>query len=213
MDTMKLNILNKTLAYSFLFFFTSFAYAGQATDYLDKFVLNLKTMEGEFLQTLEDANGKQLQVQSGTLSLKKPGKFNWHYQTPFEQKIVSDGEKLWFYDIGLEQVTVKSLEDALGTAPIALLTTEQKLEEQFVLTDLGQIGEQYMVQLESKVKDTDYGHALLAFGKNGNIEVMQLKDPLGQVTTIMFDKLKMNELDNEKAFYFDIPDGVDVIGM
>ena len=144
--------------------------------------------------------------------LERPGRFVWHYKQPYEQLLVGDGDNLWHYDIDLEQVSVRPLDEALGTAPIALLTSETPLEEQFVLTELGKIEEHYMVQLEARVKDTDYGFALLAFLENGELDVMQLRDPMGQVTTIDLDEMEVNPELPVDAFKFTPPEGVDVVG-
>jgi|GEM_PF-5345625 len=191
------------------------AYAGEGMDTLNKFVKQLKTLDASFVQTLVDSNGKQLQRQSGVVVLQKPGRFKWHYQAPegYEQFIVADGEKLWFYDVDLEEVTVKSLDEALGSAPIALLTSDTPLTDQFKITELGKIGEHEMLQLESKVQDTDYGQALLAFDDKGVLAIMQLKDPLGQVTNIEFSDTRMNSEIAPSEFVFEVPDGVYVTGQ
>lgn len=194
--------------------FSTSAFAGEGLGMLDAYVKNLRTLQADFVQTLQDANGQQLQRQAGVFAMQKPGKFNWHYQEPegYEQFIVADGEKLWFHDVDLEEVTVKPLNEALGAAPIALLTSEEPLEEQFKITDLEQIGDHHMLQLETKVKDTDYGYALLAFNKDKQLEIMQLKDPLGQVTSIEFSNAKLNADIPAERFVFTVPEGVHVTG-
>jgi hypothetical protein len=50
-----------------------------------------------------------------------PGKFRWTYDKPYYQLLVGDGEKLWVHDRDLNQVTVKTLGDALASTPAALL--------------------------------------------------------------------------------------------
>lgn len=182
---------------------------------LNGYVKKLNTLEASFVQTLEDANGQVLQRQDGVFAMQKPGKFNWHYQGPegYEQYIVADGKKLWFHDVDLEEVTVKPLDEALGTAPIALLTSDEPLDRQFDITDLGQIGDHHMLQLESKVKDTDYGFALLAFNADKQLEIMQLRDPLGQVTSIEFSDAKLNGDIPTDRFVFTVPEGVHVTGQ
>lgn len=196
-------------------FFSLSAYAGEGLDVLNKFVKQLKTLDAAFVQTLVDSNGKQLQSQSGVVLMQKPGRFKWHYQEPegYEQFIVADGNKLWFYDVDLEEVTVKPLDEALGSAPIALLTSDTPLTDQFKITELGKIGEHEMLQLESKVQDTDYGQALLAFDDKGVLAIMQLKDPLGQVTSIEFSDTKLNTAIAPAEFVFEVPDGVHVTGQ
>lgn len=190
------------------------AQAGKPMEMLQAFTKNVQSLEANFVQTLEDANGQILQRQTGTVAMQKPGKFNWHYQTPegFEQYIVADGKQLWFYDVDLEEASVKPMDDALGTAPIALLTSNKPITDSFKVIELGLINDQYMLQLESNVKDTDYGFALLAFNKKGQLSIMQLRDPMNQVTTIEFKKTRLNPSMKPSRFTLKIPKNVNVTG-
>lgn len=188
------------------------AHAGKPLDMLQAFTKNVTSLKADFVQTLEDAKGMILQRQTGKVVLKKPGQFHWHYQTPedSEQHIVADGKELWFYDVDLEEVSVKPMDDALGTAPIALLTSNQPIADSFKITELGLINGQYMLQLEAKVNDTDYGQALLAFNSKGELQIMQLRDPMNQITTIEFKNTKLNPKVNAKQFVLNIPKGVNI---
>ncbi|HEX7026707.1 MAG TPA: outer membrane lipoprotein chaperone LolA [Gammaproteobacteria bacterium] len=187
------------------------AFAGEGLEKLQKFTNELRSMKADFTQTLFDDKMSPVEIAKGKVMLLKPGKFRWDYTAPYEQHIIADGEKLWLYDPELEQVTVKNMSEALGAAPIALLTSEQKLEDQFKIIELGNIGGREMLQLEAKVKDTDYGLMLLALGDKG-LEVMELKDKLGQVTRIEFHDTKFNVKIDPAKFNFTPPKGVDVIG-
>lgn len=191
--------------------FSSLSCAGTALDKLKHYTANLKSMHANFTQTQFDENMRQMEIANGKVFLQKPGKFRWDYQKPYQQTIVSDGKKLWLYDVELEQVTVKPMQEALGSAPIALLTTDDPLEKQFKLTELGEIDNKWFVQLEANVKDTDYAYILLALNDKGLV-AMELKDRLGQVTRIEFDKTRLNETLDNKHFAFTPPKGVDVIG-
>lgn len=185
--------------------------AESSVDKLRSFTKGLQSMRANFTQTVFDDQMRELEVSRGHFVLAKPGKFRWDYVAPFQQHIISNGEKLWLYDPELEQVTVKSFKEALGAAPIALLTGQSDLEEQFNFVELGTIDGRDFVQLEAKVKDTDYGFMLLALGKKG-LEVMELKDKLGQVTRIEFSNVKQNKKVKATEFAFEVPKGVDVIG-
>ena len=187
------------------------AYADSSLDMLRKFTKELRSMQANFTQTVFDEQMREIEVSRGQVFLEKPGKFRWDYVAPFQQNIISNGKKLWLYDPELEQVTVKSLNEALGAAPIALLTGDDDLEKQFTFVDLGVIDGRSFVQLEAKVKDTDYGFMLLALGKDG-LEVMELKDKLGQVTRIEFSHVKQNKSIKAELFAFTVPKGVDIIG-
>lgn len=187
------------------------AQAGKALTMLEQFQ-QVSALRADFSQTLEDANGKLLQQQSGTLALAKPGRIFWHYQTPkhSEQYIVADGKTLTFYDVDLEEANIKPFSDALGSAPIALLTTDKPLAQSFKIIELGLIDNQYMLQLESKVKDTDFGMALLVFNQQGDLTTMQLRDPMEQITTIRFSNLKLNPKLKSDQFNLTLPKNVHV---
>ena len=44
------------------------------------------------------------------MQFERPGKFRWVYEKPYEQLIVGDGARIWFYDRDLNQVTVRKLD-------------------------------------------------------------------------------------------------------
>ena len=48
------------------------------------------------------------------MALERPGRFRWQTKEPMEQLVVADGQKMWVYDVDLEQVTVKKQEKGLG---------------------------------------------------------------------------------------------------
>jgi outer membrane lipoprotein carrier protein len=187
-----------------------FAHAGKGLDYLQSYTGGLKTLKAGFTQTQFDDKMRQLEVASGEFSLQKPGKFRWEYKQPYSQQIISDGKSLWIYDPELEQVVLKPLDQALGATPIALLTGEQPLQEQFNIVELGTIDGREFLQLEPKIKDTDYGLMLLALSDKG-LEAMELKDRLGQVTRIEFLQPKLNAPVDNSLFDFKPPKGVDIV--
>jgi outer membrane lipoprotein carrier protein len=186
------------------------AQAGKGLDSLQSYTGGLKTLHARFTQTQFDEKMRQLEVASGEFSLQKPGKFRWEYKQPYTQQIIADGKNLWIYDPELEQVILKPLDQALGATPIALLTGEQPLQEQFTITELGNIDGREFLQLEPKIKDTDYGLMLLALGEKG-LEAMELKDRLGQVTRIELLEPKLNVAVDKSLFDFKPPKGVDVV--
>jgi outer membrane lipoprotein carrier protein len=188
----------------------SLAQAGKGLDSLQSFTGGLKTLQARFTQTQFDEKMRQIEVASGEFSLQKPGKFRWEYKQPYNQQIIADGKNLWIYDPELEQVILKPLDQALGATPIALLTGEQPLQEQFTIIELGNIDGREFLQLEPKIKDTDYALILLALGDKG-LEAMELKDRLGQVTRIEVLEPKLNAQLDDSRFAFKPPKGVDIV--
>src|SRR5256712_13886330 len=102
-----------------------------------EFISETLTARGEFEQKIFDRNRKLLQESRGTLAFSRPGKFRWNYVKPYAQLIVGDGSKVWIYDEDLKQVTVKKLDQALGSTPAALLAGNNEAMRAFMLSDRG----------------------------------------------------------------------------
>lgn len=141
--------------------------------------------------------------------MSRPGKFRWNYLKPFEQEIVSNSGKVWFYDADLEQVTVKQLDDSLGSTPALLLTGQVDIEEKFVLQEQGQDEGMNWVKLSPKNEDSGFKYILI--GMNGNqLGGMELSDNFGQLTRIYFSNIQLNQKLDDSLFNFKPPKGADV---
>ena len=113
---------------------------------LDAYLGNLKTLRADFLQTLADAHGREIDRASGTLIVLRPGKFSWeiHPQNPTGassgagQLMVCDGTNLWFLDRDLQQVTVKPVDAALTATPAMLLSGAADVRKNFKITPAGE---------------------------------------------------------------------------
>ncbi len=70
----------------------------------------LKTLQAEFTQRVEDLHGNVIDRSHGTLYLVRPGKFRWENHGSETQIIVTNGKTLWLYDPDLQQVTVRPFE-------------------------------------------------------------------------------------------------------
>jgi len=178
---------------------------------LETFTAQLESLRAQFVQSLFDAQGKTVQESRGTVLLQRPGRFRWEYRLPYEQLIVADGEKLWVYDSELQQVTVKELDNALGNAPIMLLSERRPLQEDFIIHDLQPREGLQWVELEPRVKDTDFTRITLGMDEQG-MKVMELRDSFGQATEVRFENLEINVEPAAGSFVFEPPAGVDIIG-
>jgi chaperone LolA len=185
-------------------------HAGQGLDGLDSFLKNMKTLQGQFVQTQFNADRRETQRASGTLEMSRPGKFRWVYVQPYHQELVADGESLWIYDQDLEQVTQKPLLQATAQAPIMLLLEKKSLDKDYLLTDLGSDQGLDWVGLKPRKDEADVREVKLAFEKK-MLARMQLTDAFGQITLIEFKEMKMNPKLAEGAFNFVPPSGVDVV--
>ena len=97
------------------------AQGGDAVSRVDAYLATVNTLSADFSQVVRNRDGQIVDRASGKLSLSRPDRFRWDYQKPYLQTIVADGKQLWLYDSDLEQVTVRALEQGLGSTPAMLL--------------------------------------------------------------------------------------------
>jgi len=178
---------------------------------LNNFVQTVVTLEAKFQQTLLDTQGNVIEEAQGTFMLERPGKFRWDYDQPYPQHIVADGDNIWFYDVDLEQVTVKSQSEALTDTPASLLSGVTLPEETYLVTNLPSEDGLAWVKLVPKVVENSFQIITLAFGKQG-LRQMIMKDTFDQTTRLVFSKVKENIILPDDAFVFVPPQGVDVVG-
>jgi outer membrane lipoprotein carrier protein len=179
---------------------------------LDRFLEDTQSLRADFAQTVTDANGKVIQQGQGEMLIARPGRFRWEYRKPYEQLIVSDGKRLWVYDPELEQVTVKSVDEALGNTPALLLAGVHPLEQDFKIRETAGPGDALAwVELLPKAEDTHFVRILLGFAGQ-QLEQMALYDSFGQVTRLDFEDAQRNPPLAPESFRFEPPPGVDVVG-
>ena len=186
------------------------AYAeDSAVQRLRTFLAKSGSMQADFSQVLVNEKGTPGQKSTGVFYLLRPGKFRWDYLKPYQQQIVSNGGKVWFYDMDLEQVTTKGLNDAIGSTPALLLTGDTALEKSFRIESEGNEEGLYWIKLVPKEEDS--GFQYVTIGLDGEtLAGMELHDNFGQLTRIYFSNVKMTARPAASLFEFKPPAGVDV---
>ena len=176
-----------------------------------QFITATHTAQGRFEQKIFDGNRRLLQESSGVLVFSRPGKFRWTYSKPYAQVIVGDGRKVWIYDEDLKQVTVKKLDQALGSTPAALLAGNNEAMRAFRLTDKGVKDGVEWLEAVPRDKEGSFERIRMGFGESG-LRQMELVDSFGQTTVLRFDSLERNPKLDPALFRFTPPKGADVIG-
>ncbi len=176
---------------------------------LKSFLASTRGLTANFKQVTLTENGQPNQTSEGEFFLSRPGKFRWSYKKPFIQEIVSSTGKVWFYDADLEQVTVKKLDDSLGSTPALLLSGEIELEKNFILQAQGKDKDLLWIKLSPKNEDSGFKYILIGLN-NGILGGMELSDNFGQMTQIYFTDVKINPQLENSVFEFKAPEGVDV---
>ncbi|MDX1810489.1 MAG: outer membrane lipoprotein chaperone LolA [Gammaproteobacteria bacterium] len=193
--------------FSLLLIFSSSVMADVSV--VDKFFDNLKTLSADFSQSVQNAQLSTVDQSGGKLWISRPGKFRWDYHVPYEQQIVSDGDKIWIYDADLEQVTIKSAKSELGQTPAMLLSGQKPISESFTIKDVGPLNGLDWVELGPKSDEAGFSAIRLGFAK-GVLSMMLLQDNLGQMTEINFSHVQRNPSVDQSLFDFKVPQGADV---
>ena len=178
---------------------------------LDRLFSQTHTLRAHFSETVKNANAATVKQSSGTLAISKPGRFRWDYTKPYRQLIVADGNKLWLYDPGLEQVTVRDESHALAAGPAALLAGTGKVEDQFIVSDAGEHGGLRWIRLVPRNTQSDYSAMQVGLDKNGELNQLVLESKLNQTTRIVFTDVERNVKLDGGLFKFSPPKGTDVV--
>ena len=187
-------------------------FADDAAKRLNQALRNMDNVTTDFKQTLLDEDKNVVQNSRGTLALQRPGKFAWVYIDPYEQRIIADGSELWIYDVELDQVTVKPMDQGLSNAPIMILMKQSDITEQFDVHEVGQRKYLYWVELVPNTPGLEYTHIYIGI-EDDEVRAMELRDQFGQSTQIVFENVRTGVVHNPAVFKFEPPAGVDVYGV
>ena len=190
--------------------FSSTSHAG-GVERLRAFIAGAKTAQADFSQTVSDKSGRVNQQTRGKMLFARPGKFRWDYVAPYEQVIVSDGNKLWLYDTDLDQVSVRSLSEAIAGTPAALLAGDNAIERYFTLKNTGTREGLEWLEATPKNRDTTFERIRMGFREDVLVR-MELDDFFGQRTVLTLSNFVRNPRIASSQFTFTIPKGADVIG-
>lgn len=175
----------------------------------------LRSMQAQFTEHYT-GNGME-RTESGTLSLKKPGKMRWEYQQPRAKLFVSDGKLAWFYVPGenqARQAQIKKLDDL--RTPLRYLLGHTKLEKEFTGLSLApdvqpmNAGDTVLRGVPPSMADR-VSQVLLEITPEHRIARIAVQELDGSTTEFVFS----GEVDNaalpDAQFEFKPPAGVEVL--
>ncbi|NTS75247.1 outer membrane lipoprotein chaperone LolA [Catenovulum sp. SM1970] len=173
---------------------------------LDKRLDAIKGFTAQFNQQVTDSQGTVIQQAEGRLSLLQPNQFVWHTVAPDENKLVSDGETMWFYDPFIEQVTAYSLSEAINSNPILLLLgSEDKNWQQYEVSQLA------ATHFKVAVKDPEalIGSIEIIFeAESSSVNSLIILDRQGQVSHYRLSEFALKTDFSASFFAFEVPAGV-----
>ena len=178
---------------------------------LRQFVRDTQTARTPFTQTVTDKNGRVVQTVSGQFDLARPVRFRWSVEKPYKQLLVGDGMKVWVFDPDLNQVVVRTIGDALGASPAALLAGKADVESAFGWKDQPMADGLDWLSATPLAKESTFSEIRLGFDTKGLV-ALELFDAFGQKSVVRFTAFERNPKLAPELFRFTPPPGADVIG-
>ena len=181
-----------------------------ATGRLDEWLAANRSFRARFSQTVVDEDGVEISTSRGIVAFRRPYRFRWDYDAPSPQVIVSDGTDLWWYDIDLEQVTVRPVATTLEGTPAELLAGPGRAGENFRVVTLDPASGVDWFQLIPRSADAAF--QALRIGLEGDeVRALEMDDGFGQTTRIDFFDVEYNPRLADTLFQFAPPPGADVV--
>src|SRR5271166_3460165 len=184
-------------------------------DKVDQRYNHLQTLEAQFSETYSGAG--MTRTESGTLTLKKPGRMRWDYEQPRPKMFLTDGTTAWFYVPGERQVRrapVKQLDDL--RSPLRYLLGKTKLEKEFVSLSIAanvkpaNPGDIVLRGIPKGMQER-VAQTLLEITPDGLIARIVVDELDGSVTEFRFLQQKENVQVADQRFRFTPPPGVEVV--
>jgi outer membrane lipoprotein carrier protein len=170
-----------------------------------------RSLEIRFEQSYR-APGRGVRVESGVVSLQKPGKMRWQYANPAGKLLVSDGRWMWFFSPVSNQVEKSRLKD-LGDfrAPLAFLLGRLDFRKEFrdlALDEAG--GESHIVALPAR-DGLPYQRVEFWITAGNAIRRLRVEGVDRSSNEFLFDGERLNATFAESLFRFTPPAGVPVV--
>jgi outer membrane lipoprotein carrier protein len=155
-----------------------------------------------FQQAIIFSDGTE-QHYSGTLAVLPPNRFRWQYVKPYEQLIVSSGEKLWHYEPDLMQVRILDNLEEVDPVVMQLLAGQLGVKDlELLKSDADH--KRYYVHIKNGPK------VWLGLSADGLIASVETLDVLGNRNRIELDHWNLRAPSADK-FVFHVPAGVDIV--
>lgn len=206
-----MNYMKRSILFLTLFICTAvFAQAPvSASAKLDGLLNQFTTFEANFTQVTTDIQQQIMQRSNGRMMMERPGHFRWETQSPSHQIVITNGKKLWVYDVDLKQATEQSTANSPINPAKLLSGNTDALLQQF---SVHMIPHRNIVvfQLIPKQSNQQFRSAAMVF-MHDKLHSMQIENNAEQTTVFHFTDVKLNAHLSPNLFEFKAPSGVDVL--
>ena len=173
---------------------------------------SIRDFSADFVQSYRTGVLKTQTRESGTVSVKKPGKMRWTYAKPERKELVSDGVKLYWYVPEDKQVIVRDVAEQAST-PDLFLSGRGDIARDFTpsYVDTAVVGA-VALKLIPRRAEPEYEYLIVAIDPaTQQIRALTTRDHQGGESTLTFTNMKENRGLADRDFVFRVPGGVAVV--
>jgi outer membrane lipoprotein carrier protein len=202
--------------------FIALSAKADSLDSLAQFLKQTRSLRANFVQVVaapaKEGRPAKPKTSSGSFAFVRPSVFRFDYSKPFVQNIVADGKNLWLFDADLNQVTVRSQAQALGSTPATLIASAN---------DLASLGKEFelhaapseagvdWVVAKPKLKDSSLQQVRIGLRQEAGQVVLahlDIVDAFGTRSQMRFEQVEVNPAQlTTSQFSFVPPKGADVV--
>jgi len=170
-----------------------------------------KTLKVLFNETYS-VQGHPRKSESGDLTLRKPGRMRWQYDSPPGKLFVSDGKDVYLYSPDanrVERMRLKESEDM--RAPLAFLLGKLDFAKEFRDFALKPIGENMQITAHAKTDKLPYEYILMLVSPDFSIHKLVVTGQDKAILIFNFDQERLNPVVDDAQFRFKMPPGATLV--
>jgi outer membrane lipoprotein carrier protein len=175
---------------------------------------SVKDFSASFTQTYEGGVLRRKGSETGTVSVKKPGRMRWDYTSPEKKLFVSNGQTMFLYFPNEKQVMKNDVpsQDQATSAVLFLMGKGNIVRDFNVRWADGGSDTTYRLRLDPKTRQSEYDWLeITADRETLRIVGLTAADAQGGRSSFSFSNFKENTGLADKMFEFTIPRGTEVI--
>ena len=182
---------------------------------------SLPHFEARFEQRFSPRIFGRDRIETGRLTVKRPARMRWDYESPEPKVFVSDGTNTWFHVPADQQVVVGAFgstgeeteAEAGGLNPLEFLTGDATILDHFdaLLGSEPDPGLRTVSLVPRQLNGDVTSLALTVDAESGRIRGIETEDLEGNRTVFRFTDFRFGATPEDSLFTFTIPPGTDVV--
>lgn len=167
------------------------------------------TMQMQFVEKTLDKNGGRISTERGEMMIWRPGRFRFVTRSPGEQIVIANGNKVWVYDVDLQQATEQTLSQRAFNPANLLSGNADEILKQFLIA-MEAHGNTIVFHLSPISADMQIESVTIEF-TDGVLSKMIVQQNAALSHEFDFVDVKTNVTFPSNLFEFHAPEGVNVL--